>query len=65
MTDAAAARALQRLRATIAAHDTGDDGVVFDSRAWLITARLPASNASYGVAPPRASLSPYQKRRWC
>ena len=38
MTDAAAARALQRLRATIAAHDTADDGVVFDSRAWLITA---------------------------
>jgi ubiquinone/menaquinone biosynthesis C-methylase UbiE len=61
----AAVRALERLRATIAAHDSGDDGVVFDSRAWLITARLPASNASYGVAPPRASLSPYQKRRWC
>ena len=38
MTDTAAARALQRLRGTIAAHDTGDDGVVFDSRAWLITA---------------------------
>jgi hypothetical protein len=38
MSDTDAARALQRLRGTIAAHDTGDDGVVFDSRAWLITA---------------------------
>ena len=38
MTDADAARALQRLRATIAAHDRGDDGVAFDSRAWVITA---------------------------
>jgi SAM-dependent methyltransferase len=38
MTDTAAARALQRLRGSIAAHDTGDDGVVFDSRAWHITA---------------------------
>ena len=39
LTAPAGARALQRLRATIAAHDTGEDGVVFDSRAWLITAR--------------------------
>jgi ubiquinone/menaquinone biosynthesis C-methylase UbiE len=38
MSDTDAARALQRLRGTIAAHDTGEDGVVFDSRAWLITA---------------------------
>jgi hypothetical protein len=38
LTDAAGARALERLRAMIAAHDTGEDGVVFDSRAWLITA---------------------------
>ena len=38
LTAPAAARALERLRATIAAHDSGDDGVVFDSRAWLITA---------------------------
>jgi SAM-dependent methyltransferase len=30
--------ALERLRATLAAHDTGD-GVCFDSRAWIITAR--------------------------
>ncbi|MGW1990402.1 class I SAM-dependent methyltransferase [Embleya sp. NPDC001921] len=35
---ASAERALDRLRATLAAHDTGD-GVWFDSRAWLITAR--------------------------
>lgn len=31
------ARALERLRAVLTAHDTGD-GVWFDSRAWLITA---------------------------
>ena len=39
LTDAAAARALERLRAMVAARDTGEDGVVFDSRAWLITAQ--------------------------
>lgn len=38
MDTAAAARARQRLRATLAAHDTGK-GVYFDSRAWLVTAR--------------------------
>ena len=38
LTASAAARALERLRATIAAHDTGEDGVVFDSRAWMISA---------------------------
>jgi hypothetical protein len=35
---AMAEHALQRLRATLAAHDTGG-GVFFDSRAWIITAR--------------------------
>jgi hypothetical protein len=29
--------ALQRLRATVAAHDTRN-GVLFDSRAWIVTA---------------------------
>ncbi|MEU5890575.1 class I SAM-dependent methyltransferase [Streptomyces sp. NPDC047461] len=33
-----AERALDRLRATLDAHETGD-GVWFDSRAWLVTAR--------------------------
>ncbi|MFF4273560.1 class I SAM-dependent methyltransferase [Streptomyces sp. NPDC001536] len=33
-----AERALDRLRATLDAHDTGD-GVWFDSRAWLVSAR--------------------------
>jgi SAM-dependent methyltransferase len=33
-----AARALERLRAMLAEH-RGDDGVLFDSRSWLITAR--------------------------
>ncbi|MQA10247.1 MAG: methyltransferase domain-containing protein [Pseudonocardiaceae bacterium] len=35
---AAAEHARERLRATLAAHDTGS-GVYFDSRAWIITAR--------------------------
>jgi ubiquinone/menaquinone biosynthesis C-methylase UbiE len=34
---AAAARAVRRLRAALAAH-TSDDGVWFDSRAWIVTA---------------------------
>lgn len=33
-----AERALQRLRTTLAAHET-DSGVFFDSRAWIVTAR--------------------------
>ena len=35
---AAAARALERLREMLAAHLSGD-GVWFDSRAWIVTAR--------------------------
>ena len=35
---AAAQRTLVRLRETLAAHETGR-GVLFDSRAWLVTAR--------------------------
>jgi len=35
-----AARATRQLRATIADHDTGD-GVLFDSRAWIVTAVRP------------------------
>ncbi|MFE5538245.1 class I SAM-dependent methyltransferase [Streptomyces sp. NPDC056519] len=38
MDPAAAARAVRNLRAALAAH-LGDDGVRFDSRAWLVTAR--------------------------
>lgn len=34
---ATTAHALERLRATVAAHDTGN-GVFFDARAWLVTA---------------------------
>jgi hypothetical protein len=34
----AAAQARTQLRATLDAHDTGD-GVYFDSRAWLVSAR--------------------------
>ena len=38
MDSAAAQRAVARLRATLIAHQTSD-GVLFDSRAWIITAR--------------------------
>ncbi|MFJ6386805.1 class I SAM-dependent methyltransferase [Streptomyces sp. NPDC091972] len=37
LDSASAGRALDRLRSTLDAHDTGD-GVWFDSRAWLVTA---------------------------
>ena len=39
MPAADAARARERLRDTLHEHRTAHDGVVFDSRAWLITAR--------------------------
>jgi SAM-dependent methyltransferase/predicted alpha/beta hydrolase family esterase len=42
MDSAAAQRAVNTLRATLAAHQTGE-GVLFDSRAWIITARRAAS----------------------
>jgi hypothetical protein len=35
---AAAARAVRRLRETLAAH-LSEDGVWFNSRAWIVTAR--------------------------
>jgi len=34
-----AERALDRLRATLAAHQAADDGVLFDARSWIIAAR--------------------------
>jgi SAM-dependent methyltransferase len=40
LDDTAKARALENLRAAIAAHETAD-GVVFASAAWVITARMP------------------------
>jgi ubiquinone/menaquinone biosynthesis C-methylase UbiE len=39
LSPADSARALERLRDTLAAHQDGQQGVVFDSRAWIITAR--------------------------
>jgi SAM-dependent methyltransferase/pimeloyl-ACP methyl ester carboxylesterase len=38
LESARAERALARLRATLVAHETGE-GVLFDSRAWIVTAR--------------------------
>jgi hypothetical protein len=38
MAPAVAARAVERLRTTLAAH-LSDDGVWFGSRAWIVTAR--------------------------
>ena len=40
LDDTTTARALDALRTTLAAHDSGE-GVLLDSRAWLITARRP------------------------
>jgi hypothetical protein len=40
LDEAAVARALEQLQAVLVAHDTGA-GVLFDSSAWLITARRP------------------------
>jgi SAM-dependent methyltransferase len=42
LSPADAARALERLRETLERHRTDRDGIVFDSRAWLITARRPS-----------------------
>jgi SAM-dependent methyltransferase len=39
MSDSDAARAVERLRETLAAHSSDDQGVALDSRSWLITAR--------------------------
>lgn len=40
LDDATRARALEAVQSTLAAHDTAE-GVLFNSRAWLITARRP------------------------
>lgn len=39
LSDGEAARTVERLRETLAAHHTDERGVVLDSRSWLITAR--------------------------
>jgi hypothetical protein len=39
LSDGEAARTVERLRATLAAHYTDARGVVLDARSWLITAR--------------------------
>jgi hypothetical protein len=44
MESAAAQRAVARLQAMLAAHET-DQGVLFDSRAWIVTGRRAARGA--------------------
>jgi len=39
LSDGAAARTVERLRETLAAHHSDEHGVVLDARSWLITAR--------------------------
>ena len=39
LSDGEAARVVERLRETLAAHHSAERGVVFDARSWLITAR--------------------------
>ncbi len=53
MSRADAARAEQRLRDTLADHQRGDRGVLFDSRAWIITADVQTTRTA--VAPPSTS----------
>jgi SAM-dependent methyltransferase len=43
LSDGAAARAVARLRETLAAHHRDDLGVAFDAHSWLITARRTAA----------------------
>ena len=45
-----AARTVERLRETLAAHHTGERGVVLDSRSWLITATNAGAAYSRGWA---------------
>jgi len=57
MDAAAAERALTRLRETLAEHDSGQ-AVLFDSRAWIVTARRAAQGAPRGSrarSPARSS----------
>ena len=44
LSDGEAARTVERLRETLAAHHTNEHGVVLDSRSWLITARRHRDN---------------------
>jgi SAM-dependent methyltransferase len=39
LSDGEAARTVERLRETLAAHQTGEHGIALDSRSWLVTAR--------------------------
>ena len=39
LSDDGAARAVERLRKMLAAHDSDERGVMLDSRSWLITAQ--------------------------
>ena len=39
LSDGEAARTVERLRETLAAHHSDERGVALDSRSWLVTAR--------------------------
>ena len=45
LRDGEAARTIERLRATLAAHHSDERGVVLDARSWLITARRRRDNS--------------------
>lgn len=53
LSDGEAARTVERLRETLAAHHTAGRGVALDSRSWLITARGPSRAARARVAGAR------------
>jgi SAM-dependent methyltransferase len=47
LSDREAARTVERLRETLAAHHTDEHGVVLDSRSWLISARRPRDDVEH------------------
>jgi SAM-dependent methyltransferase len=51
LSEAEAARTLERLRELLAAHHSDERGVVLDSRSWLVTARRAAASSGTGPAP--------------
>ena len=57
LSDAEAARTVERLRETLAAHYDDERGVVLDARSWLITARRSSEigDDRSPISPPRSS----------
>ena len=57
LSDGEAARTVERLRETLAAHYSDERGVVLDSRSWLITARRRRHDVDNGRQGPGSARS--------